>query len=115
MASMIRPRPMLPRPIKSPKKRSGLKRVSDKMRHSLRIYAALKKAWFLAHPKCQFVLTPGASCGEIEGVDVHHARGRGKYLNDIRTWVTLCRRHHSYVHDHPAYSYKHKYLLLRWK
>lgn len=34
--------------------------------------------------------------------DVHHVRGRGKFLlNDERHWLAVCRRAHRWIHDNP--------------
>lgn len=38
--------------------------------------------------------------------DVHHMRGRGKYLLDESTWKALCRSCHSAVENHPEMAVK---------
>lgn len=61
-----------------------------------RLYRAAVAVWQVGK-RCAF---PG--CGKRH-VDCHHTRGRiGALLMDQRFWKPLCRRHHEWVHAHPA-------------
>lgn len=78
-------------------KERKIKRVSDKLSKELKIYAA-KRIIFLAENTQCFAKYNGCY-GEV--TDIHHSRGRGKYLNDITTWLPLCRSCHNYIETHP--------------
>ena len=45
--------------------------------------------------------------------DVHHAKGRGKYLLDTTTWLATCRDCHNWVHDNPAEAMERGFMLRR--
>lgn len=94
--SMVKPTPMRDKPVKRVKQRKGLRRVSKKMAPRLRDYYRLRKVFlgrnfFCGYPGCYSPCT-----------DVHHVHGRGKNLNDITTWMPICRRHHNLIHSHPS-------------
>jgi len=57
-------------------------------------YFKLARTFKREHPICQ-------KCGEARATDVHHKFGRGKFLNDVSTFVALCRSCHDWVHAHP--------------
>jgi hypothetical protein len=45
--------------------------------------------------------------------DVHHKKGRGKYLLDESTWLPVCREHHDKIHANPAWAFEQGYLERR--
>jgi hypothetical protein len=101
-SATLRPSPSPPKP----RTRTALKPMSAKQRGLTAQYSQLRK---------EFLLLPGNSCchaqlplapGGCKGCDssyleVHHKRGRGKYLLDTSTWVPLCHFCHAYLETHP--------------
>lgn len=45
--------------------------------------------------------------------EVHHLRGRGKYLLDTSTWLAVSSGAHRKIHEDPATSYEKGYMLPR--
>ena len=41
---------------------------------------------------------------DLLATEVHHMRGRGKFLNDISTWLAVSRDGHLWIEAHPALS-----------
>lgn len=78
-------------------KRTPLRKQSLKRARENRLYAKLRTEFLLAKVFCEF-----PDCFS-RATDVHHINGRaGKWLNDQRYWTGLCRKHHQFIHDHPA-------------
>lgn len=46
-------------------------------------------------------------------VDVHHKRGRGKYLLDESTWLPVCRGCHNKIETHPNWAKENGYSESR--
>ena len=36
---------------------------------------------------------------DVGGFDIHHIKGRGKEMNDIKYLMCLCRKHHTMCHS----------------
>lgn len=77
-------------------RRSPLRRVSKKHAKELRTYSKLRKTFLEEHTTCQY---PGCSS---PAQDLHHKKGRGKYLNDATHFMAICRYHHDMIHRNPA-------------
>lgn len=44
--------------------------------------------------------------------EVHHMRGRGRYLLDQTTWLPVCFTcHHEKIHKHPAWARENGFLF----
>ena len=84
-----------------------MRRVSKKRGKALREYA-----W----RRAQFLWSGGERrCCEVEGciclaTEVHHKAGRGKNLNNVATWMAVCRPHHEKIHRNPSWARAHNYL-----
>lgn len=99
-------KPLLPKkPISTktspnpPKKRSPIKKVSDKMKALLAEYHRLRAIFLKAYPICE---------ANINGVcihkatEVHHKRGRiGWLLLAVQHWLSVCRPCHSWIEKNP--------------
>ncbi len=133
---MIEPRshiPILniPKP-KKPKSRltrgGGIRPVSAKRAKLNKIYSALRKKFLAEHPLCQWWLSEVKNIEIIRGYafwpdgvrikipescDVHHKKGRGKYLLDVSTWMAVSRAGHDAIHADPKKSYEKGYMLPR--
>ena len=75
-------------------KRTPLRRVSIKLAAGLKEYARLKKQWFAKNPLCK----AKQACQSARTKDVHHMAGRGKNLNNVDTWLPVCRACHDWIH-----------------
>jgi hypothetical protein len=83
------------------KNTTPLSRKPDSLKQSAKnqLYAILRKKFFEdpQNHACKAHL-PGC---EVKACDVHHKRGRGEYLNDISTWIPLCRNCHIFCENNP--------------
>ena len=79
--------------------------VSDRRREEAKVYAAKRKAFLAARPKCQV-------CWKAKSKDVHHRAGRhsGNYLNES-TWLAVCRHDHDWIHAHPKEARANGWLI----
>jgi hypothetical protein len=68
------------------KKRKAVKKISDKHAEELEIYYKLREDFLNKHTECE-IRKPG--CFGVSN-QVHHDRGRGKYLLDVSTWKAIC-------------------------
>lgn len=68
-------------------------------------YHALRKGFLDRHPLCE-------RCGE-KACDIHHKKGRGAYLLEVDTWMSVCRGCHDYIGQHPFESYEMGWMLKR--
>jgi len=73
-------------PIKSNNK--PIKKFSDKYQKEVNKYNSDNPQWKLDNPFCKY---PGCN---RPTVDCHHSYARGKYINDKRFMIPLCREHH---------------------
>lgn len=63
------------------------------------------------NPVCVY---PGCGC---DAADVHEplTRARGGSIDDPSNMIGLCRRHHDYVHTHPAEAERAGLLRHSWE
>lgn len=67
--------------------------ISKSMISKLRVYHAVRRRYLEEQPKCVL-------CGDY-ATDVHHKRGRGRYLLVVESWLPLCRPCHIWVENNP--------------
>lgn len=112
---------------KAPLRRTRLRRVSAKRAEQNKEYLRLRAAFLKEHPYCQiylrvFALNEAdaiASNGWIgseaglggtivvpRATDIHHTKGRGKYLLATATWMAASRWWHRWAHDNPQRAYE---------
>ena len=120
--------PILNKP-KEKKRRKPIKKVS-KVRAALnREYMKLRAEFLADHPYCQWFMREHSLCeglvlthgGYYDGsthpvpvsTEVHHVKGRGKYLLETSTWMAVSAEGHRNIHADPATSYAKKYMLPR--
>lgn len=94
----VKPRKPLPKARKPlPKSRKRIKKKSKKLGIGERIYSVLRKDFLLDNPVCQ--------CGQSgctgEATEVHHKKGRGKWLTVVEFFLAVCRKCHDYIENHP--------------
>lgn len=116
------------------KPRKPIRKVSTKRAKLNREYTKLKAEFLKLHPYCQYFLRENeldedrvfgnggyASIWKWDGkrtqvplaVDIHHVKGRGKYLLDTSTWMAVSREGHRHIHDYVADSYAMGYMQPR--
>ncbi len=110
---------------------SSIKPVSAKRAKLNKIYSALRKKFLEDHPYCQFDIAERfGGLDQVSGMelmlrvsipnwvtvpscDIHHKRGRGKYLLDTTTWMAVSREAHDKIHADPKTAYAKGYMLQR--
>jgi hypothetical protein len=58
-----------------------------------RKYSKLRIQFLTDKPNCMASL-PGCT---LRSSEIHHKKGRGKYHNDITTWLSVCRSCHTWI------------------
>jgi hypothetical protein len=77
-----------------------MRKVSKKLEKQQKEYSKLRKTWLTNHPMCQAKIY---NC-TLKSTDVHHKKGRGKYLLDTNTWLSVCRSCHTWIELNPKDS-----------
>lgn len=88
--------------------RKSIKKVSDKYKEQLKIYSGLAKTFKLENPQCQANLL---GCTRYTD-DVHHKAKRGKNLNNVETFLAVCRTCHNTIHTMNSNEAKERGLLM---
>jgi hypothetical protein len=100
------------KPKKQPKllqrSKTPVKKVSKKMSSDLREYGKLRKQFLLENPMCK-------KYPNLIATDIHHSRGRGRFLLDTSTWVPLSRKAHIEVEGNPELAKEQGFSLERLK
>jgi ssDNA-binding Zn-finger/Zn-ribbon topoisomerase 1 len=47
--------------------------------------------------------------------DLHHKKGRGKFLCDKSSFMALCRPCHTYLHNNVAWARENGYIIYDYK
>ena len=92
-------------------RRKPLRPVRPKKLKESREYREKAAAWLANHPLCQC----GVACvvNWAKPTQVHHIRGRGKYLLDERYWLAVCFECHEWIHAHPREAKERGWLMSR--
>lgn len=77
-----------------------MNQVSERSKGRVSEYNAKSRRFKKENPVCQARLQ---GCTQTT-VDVHHMKGRGKYLLDETTWLPVCRNCHDTIHQYPKES-----------
>jgi hypothetical protein len=70
---------------------------SSKLAALQQLYGKLRKDFLESNPSCQANL-PGCS---KSSTDVHHKKGRGPFLLDVASWLSVCRSCHNWIELNP--------------
>ncbi len=86
-----------------------IKRRAKKLASAERIYSVLSKDFLMDNPVCQ--------CGR-EGcwgvaTEVHHKKGRGKWLNVVEFFLSVCHHCHRWVELNPVEAKRLGYSVSR--
>lgn len=95
-----RPKPKPRTPIK--KKFYVIKKVADNTAEELKIYRILSKDFKKDNPICQC----GINHCQRETTDVHHKKGRGKYLNVVKYFLAVNRVCHRWINENNEEAMK---------
>ncbi len=79
--------------------------VSAKQKIRLTEYKVVRDQFMLAHPVCQF-----KGCN-LPATDLHHKKSRAYHLCDVEIFMSICREHHTWVHDNDKEARELGYLL----
>ena len=82
-------------------RRTPLRRVSKKHAAALARYYELRRAFLAENTLCEGFKVGLAGC-EGDAVEPHHTKGRGIHLNDVSSWLPMCRQCHTWCHQHPS-------------
>jgi len=74
-----------------------MRQKSKKMQRIDAEYSKRRGVFLTDYPMCQAAL-PGCTG---RSTDVHHKKGRGKYHNDVSTWLSVCRTCHNWIELNP--------------
>lgn len=115
---------------KKKKPRKPIRKVSKKRGPLNAQYMRLRAEFLKEHPYCQFWLMEtfekcrplpelewmyhfqgGIGCPP--STEIHHKKGRGKYLLDTETWMAVSNEAHKAIHADPKTSYAKGYMLPR--
>lgn len=110
-------------------RKTKLRRVSKKRVKVNREYMRLRDEFLKAHPICQWWLLEAFKSTDIENcefiyfnqngmggppsTEIHHKKGRGRYLLDASTWMAVSEAGHKWIHANPKISYEKGYMLPR--
>lgn len=73
------------------RRKKPLRAVSAKQAKALRLYRELRTEFLAANGRCQFPACNAAAS------DVHHKARRGSNLNNVASWLAVCRHHHCWI------------------
>lgn len=90
------------------KPRAKIKPMSKKLSKERSEYRRLREE-FLKRPENLFC----AVYPHLPSSEVHHSRGRGKYLNDVSTWLAVSREGHNWIEANPALSRERGFSMSR--
>lgn len=97
-------------------RRTPLAKCSPKHSRALRTYSKLRKEYLADNPMCEVGLKTGWGCGicfTAEGdcrmqtqpsEEIHHTRGRGRNLNNVSTFLAVCKNCHRRLHHQPQWA-----------
>lgn len=96
----------------APKAKPARKRIpkqSDEGKERMAVYRAIKSLWLERHTN-----TFCDVCAVEFTSEPHHKRGKlGDLLYDVRYWLPVCRKCHTYIETHPEEAYEQGWSLSR--
>ncbi len=82
--------------------KNSKKRIAE-----LKIYSVLRKDYLKDHPRCEAKLS---GC-QGKAKDIHHKAARGRNLNNVDTWLAVCRNCHTEIHFNSKQAHELGLLL----
>jgi hypothetical protein len=93
-----------PKPINK-----AINKISKKLRNLISEYTELRTEYLKQYPLCKANLD---GCTKVS-TDIHHMQGRGKFLLNILTWLSVCRNCHKWIEMRPKDAKKLKFSNSR--
>jgi len=87
-------------------RRTRINQVSKKRKTELDKYRKLRVDFLKENPRC-------AVDAIHEATDVHHKKGRGVLLNEVKYWLPVCRACHVLIEKNPLWAKEKGYSLNR--
>ena len=86
-------------PVTIKKAFKPIRKKSTKQAKLDQAYSVLRTTFFRDpnNERCQAQLT---NCS-FHATDVHHKKGRGEFLLNVKSWLAVCRSCHDYIEKHP--------------
>lgn len=85
--------------------RKAIRKASKSMQAKLKEYAVLRAEFLTRNTRC-------AVFPHLTSDQIHHVRGRGKYLNDVSTWAAVSNQGHLWIHHNPKLAKERGLLEL---
>ncbi len=96
-----------PKPLpKNTVKPVKIKKVSNKTKKNLSKYGKAREEYLLDHHVCEV-------CKERRATEIHHKKGRGKYLSDKTYFLAVDRMCHQKVEMNPEWAKEMGFSLSR--
>jgi hypothetical protein len=102
-------KPLVNKP-KVKKAAKPIRKIGKKMSALKREYMRLREAFLKEHPYCQYFQHFKET---RHATEIHHKKGRGKFMLDTSTWMAVCRDAHEEIHFNPENSYKMGWMQPR--
>lgn len=80
------------------KRRAYIRRTSKKHSAALATYRKLRVAFLTERCRCEAQV----ACEGSPATEVHHTAKRGKNLNNVETWLPVCRPCHDWIEDNKS-------------
>jgi hypothetical protein len=92
-----------------PQKKSvvPINKVSEKLSKELVEYRKVRDQYMKSTPVCEVRGCPHPP------TDLHHRKGRGKYLCVVEYFMAVCRAHHNYIEMYPIWAKENGYSVDR--
>lgn len=87
-------------------KRSPMRRVSRRKQGSYMEYIKLRLKYLTEHPKCE-------CCGIRQATELHHKRGRGIYLCEVKWFMATCSTCHHSIETNREWAMNRGYRIDR--
>ena len=89
-------------------KRKPIHPMSKKLSKERKTYRELREE-FLSRIENRFC----AVYPSLPSSEIHHKKGRGKYLNDTSTWLAVSRIGHEWIHSNVALATERGFMASR--
>jgi hypothetical protein len=84
-----------------------IKAISSKQVKLLAEYRKVRDPYMRNHPKCEV-----DGC-QNKSTELHHKKGRGEFLSDVRYFMAVCRGCHKKITENPTWAYENGYSVRR--
>ena len=82
-----------------------IKQMSKKLSAELIVYRDLREVFLKKNPICPVT--------KQKATQIHHKKGRGKFLNVVEFWLAVSAEGHEKIEANPKWAKEMGYTLLR--